>query len=211
MNKSINILIVTIFSLGANVPVFAQWDLGGMSAGQGQGNQGKGMGNQLLGPGGVPMQPYTEHSAVPFNQSQTIYDQRGSLVNPNARIPNVSTPYANPYQGGGGTLPSSSMLPLSRGQTTLPKNLSGVRFSPSTGALPPTTLDSFVHNAGGAASRIYGDEGTGFFGPPPDNGFPESSTINAGIVGSNNKTLTTGHRSKMPSASGNGATWSGAH
>lgn len=35
--------------------------------------------------------------------------------------------------------------------------------NPSLNGLPPTTLDSFVYNAGANAFNIYGDEGTGIF------------------------------------------------
>jgi hypothetical protein len=85
----------------------------------------------------------------------------------------------------------------------LPTKLKGVR-----NGLPPTRLDSFVRNAGGQAEHIYGDEGFIFW--PPEYGFGRENTINAGIVGENNKTLTTGHGSKLPTASGNGLSRSGA-
>ncbi len=69
--------------------------------------------------------------------------------------------------------------------------------------LPPTSLDSFVRNAGGHAEAIYGDEGTNSW--PPLSGFGPGNTINAGIVGQRSKTITTGHGgSRLPTASGNG-------
>lgn len=64
-------------------------------------------------------------------------------------------------------------------------------------SLPPTTLDSFVANAGGAAEMIYGDEGTD--GLPPLSGFDKGSRINSGITSPG---LTTGHGSMMPDAWG---------
>jgi hypothetical protein len=66
--------------------------------------------------------------------------------------------------------------------------------------LPPTTMDSFVHEAGGNAESIYGDEGTD--GIPPYFGFDFSHRINKGIVAQRDKGLTTGHGSMMPSAWG---------
>jgi hypothetical protein len=63
--------------------------------------------------------------------------------------------------------------------------------------LPPTSLDSFVSNAGGSAELIYGDEGTD--GLPPYYGFDPSHRINAGITSSG---LTTGHGSYLPDAWG---------
>jgi len=66
--------------------------------------------------------------------------------------------------------------------------------------LPPTNLDSFVYQAGGAAEAIYGDEGTS--GPPPYSGFGQGHRIAAGITGQRNAGLTTGHGSQMPTAWG---------
>jgi hypothetical protein len=66
--------------------------------------------------------------------------------------------------------------------------------------LPPTTMDSFVHEAGGNAETIYGDEGTDSI--PPYFGFDYSHRINKGIVAQRDKGLTTGHGSMMPSAWG---------
>ncbi|MBA4026637.1 MAG: hypothetical protein C0473_00195 [Cyanobacteria bacterium DS3.002] len=66
--------------------------------------------------------------------------------------------------------------------------------------LPPCRLDSFVHQAGGAAEAIYGDEGIRT--PPPYFGFDQSHRINAGIFGNRDAGLTTGHGSVMPSAWG---------
>jgi len=63
--------------------------------------------------------------------------------------------------------------------------------------LPPTTLDSFVANAGGSAEMIYGDEGSD--GPPPLSEFTAANRINTGIMSPG---LTTGHGSLMPAAWG---------
>jgi len=65
------------------------------------------------------------------------------------------------------------------------------------GALPPTSMDSFVYNAAGSADLIYGDEGTTSI--PPFFGFDESHRINAGIYQGG---LTTGHASALPEAWG---------
>lgn len=77
--------------------------------------------------------------------------------------------------------------------------------SPSFGAsgrngLPPTTLDSFVLNAGGNAELIYGDEGAE--GLPPYEEFTQMHRINAGIFAVNDAGLTTGHGSLLPNAWG---------
>ncbi|MBP9094304.1 hypothetical protein KBI23_25025 [bacterium] len=67
--------------------------------------------------------------------------------------------------------------------------------------LPPTTMDSFVYEAGGHAEHIYGDEGVN--GLPPYMGFNKAHRINAGIMDRRDAGLTTGHGSYMPDASGN--------
>lgn len=66
--------------------------------------------------------------------------------------------------------------------------------------LPPTSLDSFVANAGASAEAIYGDEGVE--GPPPYEEFTPMHRINAGIVGLRDAGLTTGHGSMLPNAMG---------
>lgn len=68
--------------------------------------------------------------------------------------------------------------------------------------LPPTHLDSLVHQAllSGHAEHIYGDEGT--YGPPPQMGFNIKHRINIGIVGETDAGLTTGHGSYLPDAWG---------
>jgi hypothetical protein len=66
--------------------------------------------------------------------------------------------------------------------------------------LPPTTMDSFVYEAGGHAEHIYGDEGVN--GLPPYMGFSKAHRINAGIMDRRDAGLTTGHGSYMPDASG---------
>jgi len=78
-------------------------------------------------------------------------------------------------------------------------------FNPSAnsnrrGALPPTTLDSFVYQAGGQADAIYGDEGD--VDIPPIDSFTKENRINAGITGQRDAGLTTGHGSFMPDAWG---------
>lgn len=66
--------------------------------------------------------------------------------------------------------------------------------------LPPTNLDSFVYQAGGRAEEIYGDEGVD--GLPPIDSFTSQNRIDAGIFGTRNAGLTTGHGSIMPAAWG---------
>ncbi len=66
--------------------------------------------------------------------------------------------------------------------------------------LPPTTLDSFVHQAGSRAEDIYGDEGVN--GPPPIDSFLPNNRIDYGIFGSRDAGITTGHGSRMPAAWG---------
>ncbi len=81
--------------------------------------------------------------------------------------------------------------------------------------LPPVSTDSFVHQAGARAEDIYGNEGVGgiekFPGGsgisqqghlPPIEGFNSENRIDAGIYGTRNLGLTTGHGSYMPSAWG---------
>lgn len=71
------------------------------------------------------------------------------------------------------------------------------------GTLPPTSMDSFVANAGGNAETIYGDEG-GSNGADGSNGMPPLSnfdTIDSGIQGQTAAGLTTGHHdASLPSA-----------
>lgn len=66
--------------------------------------------------------------------------------------------------------------------------------------LPPTSMDSFVRNAGAHAEAIYGDEGKD--GIPEYEHFTQAHRINTGIVGVRDAGLTTGHGSMMPSAWG---------
>lgn len=66
--------------------------------------------------------------------------------------------------------------------------------------LPPTSLDSFVLNAGGMSEQIYGDEGSD--GLPPYFGFDQGHRIQAGIMGQRAEGLTTGHASALPEAWG---------
>jgi hypothetical protein len=68
-------------------------------------------------------------------------------------------------------------------------------------------MDSFVQQAGGAAESIYGDEGVGGREKnggslPPFDGFGAGHRIDAGIFGTRDAGLTTGHGSSMPSAWG---------
>lgn len=67
-------------------------------------------------------------------------------------------------------------------------------------ALPPTQMDSFVHEAGIHAEHIYGDES--WKGPPPYESFSEAHRIDTGILDTRDAGLTTGHGSYMPDAVG---------
>jgi hypothetical protein len=80
------------------------------------------------------------------------------------------------------------------------------------GGLPPTSMDSFVYEAGGNADAIYGDEstviGNGTYSLPPGvsptpiTGFEKNDRIDAGIMGTRAAGLTTGHGSYLPDAAG---------
>jgi hypothetical protein len=80
------------------------------------------------------------------------------------------------------------------------------------GGLPPTSMDSFVYEAGGSADAIYGDEstviGNGTYSLPPGvsptpiTGFEKNDRIDAGIMGTRASGLTTGHGSYLPDAAG---------
>jgi hypothetical protein len=81
-----------------------------------------------------------------------------------------------------------------------------------TNGLPPTSMDSFVYEAGPNAEMIYGDEsipiGNGTYtlpagvSPTPIAGFNPVDRINSGIFGTRAAGLTTGHGSYLPDASG---------
>jgi len=77
---------------------------------------------------------------------------------------------------------------------------------PIRNGLPPTSMDSFVHEAAGSAENIYGDEG--YMGPPPFDSFTVEHRINTGITGVRDQGITTGHGSNMPDAWG-GDEWTG--
>jgi hypothetical protein len=175
----------------------AQWDLGTtvnpMASGGTGVVEGGTLGSQLSNNGGSSInQTYNV-----YNQTPTQYQGYGSLQNSLGQNQNVGA------QSAGQQLSPTQTTRLSTMQNqglinNLPKGLSG-----TFNGLPPTSLDSFVRNAGGHAEMIYGDEGTNSW--PPLNGFGRGNTINAGIVGQRSKTLTTGHNGeKLPTASGNG-------
>lgn len=72
--------------------------------------------------------------------------------------------------------------------------------------LPPTLMDSFVHEAGGQAELIYGDEGV--VDIPPYFEFTKEHRIERGITGVRYQGLATGHSSFLPDAWG-GDEWTG--
>jgi len=77
---------------------------------------------------------------------------------------------------------------------------------PIRNGLPPTSMDSFVHEAAGSADLIYGDEGK--WDIPPYDSFTVPHRINSGIFGVRDAGITTGHGSYMPDAWG-GDEWTG--
>lgn len=100
-----------------------------------------------------------------------------------------------------------------------PLELNGISRIPPTppsvrNNLPPCMTDSFVHEAGGNAELIYGDEG--FQSPPPYMEFTQDHRIERGIHGIRDAGLTTGHGSWLPNAWGDdefisaGGEWSQA-
>ena len=68
--------------------------------------------------------------------------------------------------------------------------------------LPAVNTDSFVHEAGGNAELIYGDETDGLHGPPPFNEFTQQHRIEAGITGDRAQGLTDGKASLLPNSWG---------
>jgi len=88
---------------------------------------------------------------------------------------------------------------ISRLQPTGFGNTAPVFGASGRNGLPPTSLDSFVLNAGGHADAIYGDEG---FLLPPFFEYTKAHRINRGIHGVRDAGLTTGHGSYLPDATG---------
>ncbi|HEY9713701.1 MAG TPA: hypothetical protein V6C72_09535 [Chroococcales cyanobacterium] len=84
--------------------------------------------------------------------------------------------------------------------------LGGVFGTVGRNGLPPTLMDSFVYEAGGAAEDIYGDEGT--VDIPPYFEFTKEHRIERGITGVRREGLATGHSSFLPDAWG-GDEWTG--
>jgi len=190
-------------------PSFAQsYDLGnfpvqppyqGQSAGQG--NVTSPYGSQY--PGNTNPAPYAN---LPVNQNPSSYVQNvprtPTYITPSPYA-NLPAQYMHPQLL---TNPIGNPNPLMSGPVApLVPRLPGVPLDKKSG-LPPTTLDSFVKEAGGRAEAIYGDEGTGINGPPPMSNFTKGDRINRGIVGVNNKGLTTGHGSWLPDAWGGDGT-----
>jgi hypothetical protein len=176
------------------------WDMSGAALNSeamrsgGQGNVGT-----IENPGNTNLQPYIESQN---RNLQPLYTPSyGSFPN-TSFVPNGSAADGRNYLPA--LLADPQKFQTSYGRLApIPRR---IPISKSTG-LPPTTLDSFVRNAGGRAELIYGDEGTNSW--PPQSGFGPAHTIDAGIVGLNNRGLTTGHGSKLPTASGNGQRKSG--
>ena len=113
-------------------------------------------------------------SGTPFTETQ--FDPQSNATNQTLQFQanQIQSRYVNPYD---------------------------VSHAQMQNGLPPTTMDSFVYNAGGLAESIYGDEGTTDI--PPYFGFDPSHRINLGIASSpSGPGLTTGHGSSLPSAWG---------
>jgi hypothetical protein len=185
MKRSTLILTLIIVLAGPNSPAYAQWDLGGTVNPLNSGGVGNYTNLQpnTTNANGSPGQPYlNEPNFIRPSRYQGVYNKSGVVQDTNP-LSNIPSQYRhNPYNLSG-TLPLTSTRQLSPA-------MPGV--GGALGGLPPTRLDSFVKEAGGAASHIYGDEGTIMW--PPMNSFPESDTIEAGIKAStDSRTLTTGH------------------
>jgi len=183
----ISISVITILPALAQSYDVASFNYQGQSGGQGNITN-------------INKDPY--HN-LPVNRNPNTYIPNGphgiTSIIPNASLyPNVPAQYLQPS-------PLTNPFVNPRGGPVAPlvPRLSGVPVDKHSG-LPPTTLDSFVKEAGGHAEAIYGDEGTTMW--PPDNNFLRKNRINAGIVGINNKGLTTGHGSWLPDAWGGDGT-----
>lgn len=118
--------------------------------------------------------------------AQGDYGRRGSSTS-NQSNKSVNRTYRTGPQ-------SSTLVPT---QTGL---LAGIYGAVGMNFLPPTRMDSFVHEAGASAELIYGDEGTN--GPPPYLEFAKEHRIGAGIKGVRSAGLTSGYSSHLPDAWG---------
>lgn len=151
---------------------------------------------------------YTNQNGISPAYSQSGY-AIPDYVNPDALTPiydmslpgGISSAYSDPrfaYQGGTSSAYSNPGASLSVPLAFARAQAGGV--ARDRRGLPPTSLDSFVLNAGGMSEMIYGDEGAG--GLPPYFGFDQGHRINTGIVGQRAAGLTTGHASALPEAWG---------
>lgn len=210
LKKQLTISSIAVCIIIGGNPAKAQWDLNGTvpnpmdSAGVGDIGVSGALGSPHSNNGGLSInQTYnTGSNAMMPNNAQTQYNhlsngQSGYLNNVWGQHQNAAA------QSTGQQLhptytPRLSLIQNQGLINNLPGGLKGV-----VNGLPPTSLDSFVKNAGGQAEAIYGDEGTNSW--PRISGFGRGNTINAGIVGQRSKTLTTGHGGdRLPTASGNG-------
>jgi hypothetical protein len=113
----------------------------------------------------------------------------------NRRAPSISYAQAKPRQFGGYALSAVPNAGYGRMVAQVDAGVGGY-----VNGLPPTRTDSFVKEAKGHATHIYGDEGVN--GPPPYMGFSRVHRINTGIMDDRDKGLTTGHGSYLPEAWG---------
>lgn len=198
--KKILFSLISI-SVISTTQTLAQWDLNGTVPNiMGSGGTGSIAGNMQPG-AQFGQQPYMSQAAMGQgfmpNKLPTIYNQPGYMGNIWGQNQNIAAQMVG-QQLGMARMARLSYMQNGGAQQGLPA-MHGV-----LNGLPPTTLDSFVRNAGGHAEAIYGDEGTNSW--PPLNGLSRANTINAGIVGLRSKTLTTGHKGEMlPDASGLGS------
>lgn len=197
-DKIILALSLTSFLIASSIPAKAQWDLGNTSATDYKNSGGSGSVVGNVQPNGTningsPGQPYLNEAnsgqAIMRNEVQSQNNQYGQQNNIWGQNQNLAA------QSVGQQLPVTYTPRLSNMQNlALPAGLKN-----QYNGLPPTSLDSFVKNAGGHAEAIYGDEGTTSW--PPISGLGKGNTINAGISGQRKKTLTTGHAdTQLPSA-----------
>lgn len=136
---------------------------------------------------------------------------------PGGSLPRMAPPRRMTRQTMGSR--QSMETPLRETEPEEPLALNGISRIPPTpptvrNSLPPCMTDSFVHEAGGNAELIYGDES--FQSPPPYYEFTQDHRIERGIHGIRDAGLTTGHGSWLPNAWGDdefisaGGEWSQA-
>ncbi len=193
MNKKVIFSLVIFCTMTAVItPVSAQWDLGNNSAVDSINSGGTG----TLGVSGALGSPNSNNAGLSINQT---YNAGSNAMRPN-QAPTQYNQYGQVQNSAYGQAPQVLSVPSTRGLSYMQNGALPAGLKGTFNGLPPTSLDSFVKNAGGHAESIYGDEGTNSY-PRLDNFSP----INAGITGQRAKTLRTGHGGdRLPTASGDG-------